>query len=164
MSGAMTAAMLAALLFGGLTAGFLFAFAVVVMPGIRKLDDHAYLRAFQVMDGIIQGNSPLFIIMWVGSVVAMLAVLVLGLMTTAGPGRMLLVGAAGIYLVGVQLPTAAVNIPLNNRVQNLQIEELDPSAARMERDLFEPRWNRWNVIRTFVAVGSLAMLLAAFVV
>jgi uncharacterized membrane protein len=164
MSAALGGAVAAALVLCSLTAGFLFAFAVVVMPGIRKLDDHAYLRAFQVMDGIIQGNNPLFIVMWAGSVVAMLAVLALGLMTTAGPGRMLLVGAAGIYLVGVQLPTAIVNIPLNNRVQNLQIDELDPSAARMERDLFEPRWNRWNVIRTFVAVGSVAMLLAAVVV
>ena len=31
-----------------LVAGFLFAFAAVVMPGIRSLDDGGFIRAFQV--------------------------------------------------------------------------------------------------------------------
>jgi hypothetical protein len=34
-----------------LVAGFLFAFAAVVMPGIGKLDRGASTRAFQVIDG-----------------------------------------------------------------------------------------------------------------
>jgi hypothetical protein len=33
-----------------LVAGFVFAFAVVVMPGIQTLSDRDYLRAFKVMD------------------------------------------------------------------------------------------------------------------
>ena len=37
-----------------LVAGFLFAFAVVVMPGIRNLGDREFLRAFQEIDGVIQ--------------------------------------------------------------------------------------------------------------
>ena len=35
-----------------LVAGFVFAFAVVVMPGIRTLGDGEFLRAFQVMDRV----------------------------------------------------------------------------------------------------------------
>jgi len=163
MSAALAGTVAAAFILCSLTAGFLFAFAVVVMPGITRLDDGAYLRAFQVMDGIIQDNSPLFILMWVGSVVAMLAVLVLGVgigglsMATRG----LLVGAAVLYLGGVQLPTVAVNIPLNNRVQALQIDQLDGPATQRERADFEARWNRWNVIRTVFAVGAVLMLLTA---
>jgi uncharacterized membrane protein len=41
-----------------LVAGFLFAFAIVVMPGIRSLNDREFIRAFQVMDGVIQNNHP----------------------------------------------------------------------------------------------------------
>ena len=45
--------------FCSLVAGFLFAFAVVVMPGIRHLGDREFLLAFQEMDGVIQRGQPL---------------------------------------------------------------------------------------------------------
>jgi uncharacterized membrane protein len=42
-----------------LVAGFLFAFATVVMPGIKSLDDGSFIRAFQVIDGVIRkGTDP----------------------------------------------------------------------------------------------------------
>ena len=34
-----------------LTAGLVFAFASVVMPGIGKLGDREFIRSFQVIDG-----------------------------------------------------------------------------------------------------------------
>ena len=49
-----------------LVAGFVFAFAFVVMPGIRSLNDREFIRAFQVMDRIIQNNQP--VLCWSGSV------------------------------------------------------------------------------------------------
>jgi hypothetical protein len=67
-----------------LVAGFLFAFAVVVTPGIRGLDDAGFLPAFQVIDRVIQNNQPLFIPVRVGSVLALGAAAVLGLWY---PGR-----------------------------------------------------------------------------
>ncbi len=45
-----------------LVAGFLFAFAVVAMPGIKRLNDGEFIRAFQVMDGVIQNNQPIFLL------------------------------------------------------------------------------------------------------
>ena len=56
-----------------LVAGFLFAFAVVVMPGIRRLDDAAFIRTFQAIDRVIQDGQPLFLLVWVGSVLALTA-------------------------------------------------------------------------------------------
>ncbi len=35
-----------------LVAGFLLAFAIVVMPSIKQLNDREFIRAFQVIDGI----------------------------------------------------------------------------------------------------------------
>lgn len=58
-----------------------------------------------------------------------------------------MIAAALVYLLGVQAPTFLVNIPLNNRVQRLDVT----------REEFEPRWNRWNVART--ACASLASVL-----
>ena len=148
-----------ALLLCSLTAGVLFAFAVVVMPGLRTLDDAAYLRAFQLMDRIIQNNQPLFMLVWVGSVVAMLAALVLGVGTLTGMDRMLLLAAAALYLGGVQLTTIIIHLPLNSDVQKLNLDVFDSGALQEARTAFETRWNRWNLIRTGFAVGAVVLML-----
>jgi len=54
-----------------LIAGFVFAFATVVMPGIGKLGDREYIRAFQVIDGVIQAGQPVFGLAWLGSAAAL---------------------------------------------------------------------------------------------
>ena len=89
-----------------LVAGFLFAFAVVVMPGIGNLGDGEFLRAFQVMDRVIQNNQPVFLLVWMGSVVALLASAALGFGQLDGTGRLLMIVAVLVFLLGVQLPTA----------------------------------------------------------
>ncbi len=159
MSTALTFAASIALLLCSLTAGFLFAFAVVVMPGLKGLDDAAYLRAFQVVDGVIHKGQPLFMVMWVGSIIALLAALGMGLGTLTGLDRVLLLGAGVLYLGGVQVPTAAINVPLNHRVQSLNIDELDSGSLRESRRAFEGRWNRWNAVRTGLATASVMLML-----
>ena len=56
-----------------LVTGFIFTYAVVVMPGLSKLNDKEFIRAFQVTDGIIQNNQPLFMLTWIGSIIAILS-------------------------------------------------------------------------------------------
>ena len=41
-----------------LVGGFMFTYAIVVMPGLSSLSDKDFLRAFQVTDAIIQDNQP----------------------------------------------------------------------------------------------------------
>lgn len=146
-----------------LVAGFLFAFSVVVMPGIKKLNDREYLRAFQVMDGIIQNNQPLFIFVWVGSVLALIVTVALGMDRLDGVERMLIVLATVIYLLGVQLPTITVNVPLNNRLQTLDVDAVDEASRKRARAEFESRWNRWNKIRTVLSsLVSLLLIILVF--
>ena len=40
-----------------LVAGLVFVFAIVVMPGIESLNDREFIRAFQVIDRVIQNNQ-----------------------------------------------------------------------------------------------------------
>ena len=134
-----------------LVAGFLFAFAAVVMPGLRSLDDSSFIRAFQVIDRVIQNNQPLFVFVWLGSVVAVVLAGLTGVWVLTGVDRLLMIVGALVYLLGVQLPTVMVNIPLNNRLQRLDVMSLAETALRHARETFEPRWNRWNVIRTVCA-------------
>jgi len=134
-----------------LVAGLLFAFAVVVMPGIKSLDDGSFIRAFQAIDRVIQNNQPLFIFVWVGSVVALIAAAVLGVWALGGAERLLIIVAALLYVLCVQLPTVAINVPLNNVIQKLEPDSMNEMARKRAREAFEPRWNRWNTIRTVCA-------------
>ena len=145
------AVLLSAAFLCSLVAGLLFAFAAVVMPGIKRLDNGDFIRSFQVMDRVIQNNQPLFVVVWVGSVFALLMAAVLGLWELSGANRLLLAITALIYLIGVQLPTITINIPLNNALQKLDVGRMDDTTRKRARDGFEPRWNRWNVMR---AVGA----------
>ncbi|MCB0128652.1 MAG: DUF1772 domain-containing protein [Caldilineaceae bacterium] len=142
-----------------LATGFVLLFAIVVMPGIGTLSDRDFLRAFQSIDRVIQNNQPIFILIWVGSAVALLIATVLGFRQLEGISRILLLVAATVYIFGMQLPTIAINIPLNNRVQELNFDALEEASAAAEREHFEPRWNRWNVIRTAFASLASGLLL-----
>jgi uncharacterized membrane protein len=144
-----------------LVAGFLFAFAVIVMPGIGKLPDREFIRAFQEMDGIIQRGHPLFGVVWLGSALAVVAALLLGLGRSAGWDQALLAGAAAVYLLGVQLPTFVVNVPMNHAIQKVETDPGDELTFRAAREQFEGRWNRWNTLRTALAALSVAMLLGS---
>src|SRR5262245_63093813 len=122
------ALLMAAAFLCSLVAGLLFAFAAVVMPGIRGLRNGDFIRSFQVIDRVIQNNQPVFVVVWVGSVLALVAAGVLGVSELRGADRMLLVMAALVYLLGVQLPTIAINVLLNNGLQKLNVGALDEST------------------------------------
>jgi len=142
-----------------LVAGFLFAFAIVVMPGIRSLNDREFIRAFQVIDGVIQNSQPLFILVWVGSVVALVVSAVLGAGQLDGAGPLLIISATLAYIFGVQLPTVTINVPLNNKLQTLDADTMDETTQKAARKEFESRWNRWNSIRTVIASVVSALLI-----
>lgn len=145
--------------FCALVAGFLIAFTVVVMPGIQTLNDHDFLQAFKVMDRVIQHNQPIFIFIWLGSVLAVLAAIWIGFTSLAGTDRWLVIIAAAIYIFAAQLPTAIINVPLNNELQQQDLGSQSPAELKESRKRFEPRWIRWNTVRTVVATMSTALFL-----
>lgn len=155
--------LITATLLSSLVAGFLFAFATIVMPGIKTLNDREFIRAFQVIDGVIQNNQPLFVAVWMGSIVASVAAAGLGFGQLDGNHRLLLVAVPIIYILGVQLSTFTINVPLNNRLQALNVDAMDEVALKAARMDFEPRWNRWNLIRTpFAGLASVLFMILLF--
>ena len=146
-----------------LVAGFLFAFSTVVMPGIKTLNDREFIRAFQVIDGVIQNNQPVFVAVWMGSIVAAVAAAGLGFGQLDGAQRLLLISAPIVYILGVQLSTFTINVPLNNQLQSLNVDAMDEEALKTARMDFEPGWNRWNLIRTpFAGLASVLLMILLF--
>lgn len=134
-----------------LVAGFLFAYAIVVMPGLKNLNDREFIRAFQVTDRIIQNNQPVFMLVWVGSAVAILVSALFGIGRLQGVDLFLLALAALAYILGVQVSTIAIHLPLNNKLQTLDVNAMNETDIKAARNNFEPRWNTSNLIRTAIA-------------
>ncbi len=144
-----------------LVAGLLLIFAVVVMPGLATLDDREYLRAFKVIDRVIQGNQPVFVLVWGGSILAVIAGGVLAVFHSSGSVRALVLVATLVYLLGVQVSTFVNNIPLNNQLQRHDLDEMSVGELVSVRVAFEPRWNTWNRSRTILACVTSMLLLGA---
>ena len=156
------ASLMISILLCALVAGLVFSFSVVVMPGIAKSTDRDFLIAFRNIDEVIQKNQPLFMLVWVGSIFVVLATFALGTLYLSGVERLLLWFGSAVYLLGVQLPTAIYNIPLNNELQDFDVMTSSDSELAEFRTEFEPSWNKWNKFRTMnsiVAVSTWVFLL-----
>lgn len=155
--------LIVATLLCSLVAGFVFAFAIVVMPGIRQLNDRDYLRAFKLIDGVIQKNQPIFMLVWIGSIISLVIASLLSFWHPQGTERLLLFVATVAYVLGVQIPTFTVNVPLNNQLQVIDLEGATNTEIERARSAFESRWTRWNTVRTVVStIVALVLLLLLF--
>lgn len=159
----LSAILVIATLLCSLVAGLLLAFAAVVMPGIRSFNDLLFLQTFQRMDRVIQNQQPVFMAVWLGSTIALIAATTMGISQLDGIDRRLLTFAGGAYLLGVQLPTAAIHLPANNRLQELDLDAITPAQLRNARINFEPRWVRWNTSRTTFAITTTLTLLIVLI-
>lgn len=61
----------------------------------------------------------------------------------------------------MHLPTVAVNNPLNNGLQPVDVGALDEPQARRVRLGFELRWTRWNLARAVAPVVAVLLLVFA---
>ena len=134
-----------------LVTGFIFTYAIIVMPGLSKLSDKEFLKAFQVTDAVIQNKQPIFMLIWVGSIVSVLSLILISIAYVGLSETWLIVLVTLIYLLGVQGITILIHLPLNNQIQKLNLEKLKDENLKNERLNFETKWNFFNNIRTTIA-------------
>ena len=146
-------------LFCALAAGFILTYAVVVMPGLSKLEDKEFIKAFQVTDGVIQNNQPIFILIWVGSIISVLCTIIVSILSLGILEAWLIILTSLIYLLGVQGITISIHLPLNKHIQNIDIDIIDSQTLSGERKNFEKKWNFFNNIRTGIALFVILIFL-----
>ena len=161
--GLMELGVLLSALLCSLVSGVVLTFAIVVMPGIRKLGDLDFLKSFKAMDRVIQDAQPVFVVVWLGSALVLLASTLLGISRLEGLDRILLLVACVIFIFGVHVPTVTINIPLNNQLQSMDLDTVTESVLSTTTQAFESRWQRWNTIRTVVAALTTLLLLVLLV-
>ena len=145
-----------------LVTGFIFTYAIVVLPGFSKLDDKEYIRAFQVTDEVIQNNQPLFMLTWIGSILSVLGAILASILSPDLGETWFIVLIGVVYLVGVQGITITIHLPINNHIKDLNLDKLDNQTLMKERLKLETKWNYFNNIRTgaglFVIMSLLLVL------
>ena len=142
-----------------LVTGLLFTFALLVMPGLGQLDDRGFLRGFQEIDGIIQRSHPVFVVVWLGSVLGLIVATVKGFGQLEGRAHGLLLAATALYLVGVQVPTMKGNVPLNTQLQKLELTSMSEPELAEARQAFEQPWNKLNLFRTVICMMVAVLLI-----
>ena len=147
-----------------LVTGFIFTYAIVVLPGFSKLDDKEYIRAFQVTDEVIQNNQPLFMLTWIGSILSVLGAILASILSPDLSETWFIVLIGVVYLVGVQGITITIHLPMNNHIKDLNLDELDNQTLIKERLKLETKWNYFNNIRTGAGLFVIISLLLALTV
>ena len=126
---------------------FVVTYAVVVMPGLSKLSDKEFLRAFQTTDRVIQNKHPLFMIIWLGSIISVSGTMISSIANFGPLDSLFVILAGSLYFLGVQGLTIIIHLPLNKRIQAIDIENLTSQELNEERSKFE---RKWNFLITFV--------------
>ena len=134
-----------------LAAGFILTYAIVIMPGLSNLDDKEFIKAFQVTDGIIQNNQPIFILIWIGSIVSVLSTIITSILSLGILDAWLIIFVSVVYLLLVQGITILIHLPLNKSIQNIDINSSNSETLSKMRKSFETKWNYFNNVRTVVA-------------
>ena len=141
-----------------LMAGFFFSYSISVSWGLAKLEDKEFLKAMQNINREVQ--NPLFFACFFGALI-MLPVTTFQHYNQNQNSFALLLTATLFYLIGVVGVSIVVNIPLNNKLELLDLPKATDEAVKQMRNTFERRWNFWNNIRTVAALASIIFVILA---
>jgi len=140
---------LANLMLAGMLAGNEFGTWAAVHPSLGKLGPEERIRAEQEITRRYAAIMPV----WMGSTIASSVLAVLLSRESAG-FRSTLLGAA--CFVGMLVSTRVGNVPINNRVL-----EMDPKNDQEEFARLRERWDRLHTLRVALNVVGLGFLVAS---
>lgn len=143
----------------GLSAGLFYAWAVSVIPGTKRLADQGYLEAMQQINRAIL--NPGFFAIFFGAMVFMLWSSYIEFKTDLGSSFYFTLAAFIVYLAGTVGVTAAGNVPLNEALDLIELNQLGVEELKMTRQTYEAKWNRLHNVRTVCSVISFVLLLLA---
>lgn len=130
--------------------GVFFTYSNSVVPGLDQISAEKAVEAMRRINIVIV--NPIFLLSLLGPVVtgAVTGFLLLGL--DEGAAALLFFSATAIYLIGCVMLTVAVNIPLNNALENSTSTDWEKRWAE-----FSPSWKRWNLARALLSIVAVAM-------
>jgi len=152
-------ATLSAALACGLVAGIFLAFSSFVMAALRRLPPAQGIAAMKSIN--VLAVTPVFMTVLFGAGALCLGLAVWALIDAGGSTRASVLAGAAAYLAGAIGVTVAANVPMNDR-----LADVDP---RVQGDVaywdeYVERWTAWNHLRTAAALTAAAALTIALTV
>ncbi len=136
----------------GLMSGLYWAFTTAVMPGLRDVEDRAFVNVMQAINRRIL--NAWFLPVFMGSLLLPIATAVALLLGDDRDARWW--GIAGAVVAAIPFAiTVGGNVPRNNALDAADPND-DPSATRR---VFEGPWTHLNLFRTVASTAALAMLI-----
>ena len=135
----------------GMVTGLLFAFSNFVMKALADMPSAQGMFAMQRINERIL--NPIFFVLFFGTPVACVVLVVLAMGSAPSAGRSWLMLGAVLYIVGPFGITIARNVPLNNKLASIRPHETDAFWPRYQRV-----WQFWNHVRSYVGASSVACM------
>ena len=89
-------------------------------------------------------------VVWVGSIISVVSAMGVASMALDFVESWLVIVTGSVYLLGVQGLTIFIHLPLNKRIHQINVDEVDPKALYEQRMLFEDRWTYFNRVRAVI--------------
>lgn len=153
-----TITLFASIILTGLSAGLFYAWAVSVIPGTKQIQSITYMETMQSINKAI--INPAFFLIFFGSLFAMAGASFFEFSNDKTVFTIILL-ATFIYLVGTLVVTVFGNVPLNEELEALRLNELSSDRIENFRNYYETKWNRLHMIRTAFSLISFALLVIA---
>lgn len=136
------------MLLSGMILGFFYAWVCSTMWGLDQLDPNAAIDAMNAMN--ISVRNLVFMPTFFLTPVLLAVTGVIAWSVGAKTSAQLFVGASVLYIAGAFIPTATINVPMNDALKLVQTP-LPLEDARVVWADYSSRWQLANQARTVVA-------------
>lgn len=146
----------------GLSAGLFYAWQISVIPGTKRITDASYLETMQQINRAI--INPWFMFIFMGALVFLIWSSYFSYQQANRTVFWLMAFGTLSYGLGTFGVTAAGNVPLNNWLDAINLTELSELKLIETRAHYEPKWNKYHLIRTVFSVISFISVIIALVI
>jgi uncharacterized membrane protein len=140
----------------GLLAGLYFAFSAFIMTALGRIAQASGIMAMNAINVVIV--QSLFMPLFIGTTLSSLALAIAAILRWGAPGTSAMLVGGVLYVVGMFLCTAVINVPMNDA-----LAAVDPAskeaASVWARYLSD--WTLWNHVRTIASTLACALFIWA---
>lgn len=134
----------------GLMAGLYFIFSNTIMRALQERPPAEGMAVMQAINRVIL--NPLFFLVFFGTAVTSLLIVILVLSGKVLTGRPYLIAGSLLYLIGNIFITITRNVPLNNALDRANATNKEGQEVWAD---YLKRWTTWNHVRTVACVGAM---------
>jgi uncharacterized membrane protein len=148
-----------ALIATGLSAGVFFTWSISVIPGLKVVSDKSYLAVMQAINRAIL--NPFFFTVFIGAIPLVSSATYVQFREAVNLSFWCLLVSLICYVLGTFGVTVVGNVPMNEALDAVCLDQLSAEELKFIRGQFEDKWNSFNMIRTiFSCISFMAIVLA----